>query len=219
VLRIGFDIGVLKEEPMKHRRATFLLALLAISVLSLQMAFAQGLTQQTGISSQKKFSIAPHLRTAGCHPVEVRAISMGAVQPEVLTSLVAIKSFSDKPVTAIKVRWDIYKWDVGTQKQKASCHAAAEPSEIFLSGTTPLIELGRLVKGEIYNISSDPLRVNPPFPAHKVIFVELPIIAWDQLKSLSIDGSRGNLKDDYLGIVYVAEIHFEDGTRWEAETK
>ncbi len=204
---------------MKHRTATISLALLVISAFNLQIDFAQSLTQQTENSSQKKFSIAPYLRTAGCHPVEVKAISMGAVQPEVLTSLVAIKSFSDKPVTALKVRWDIYKWDIGTKKRRASCDAAAEPAEIFLSGTTPLIEVGRLVKGEIYNISSDPLRANTPFPANKVILVEWPIIAWDQLKSLSIDGSRGNLKDDYLGIVYVAEIHFEDGTRWEAETK
>ena len=204
---------------MKHRTATFSLTLLVISALSLEINFAKSLTQQIETASQKKFSIMPYLRTAGCHPVEVKAISMGSVQPEVLTSLVAIKSFSDKPVTALKVRWDIYKWDIGTKKQRASCDAAVEPAEIFLSGTTPLIEVGRLVKGEIYNIISDPLRVNDPYPVNKVIFVRWPIIAWDQLKSLSIDGSRGKLKDDYLGIVYVAEIHFEDGTRWEAETK
>jgi hypothetical protein len=204
---------------MKHRRATFLLALLAISALSLQIDFAQSLTQQTETSIKNRFGMVQYLRKENCHPVEVKAISVGTVPPEVYTSLISIQSFSDKPVTALKVRWDIYKWAIGMKKRVAPCEAASEPAEIFLSGTTPLIEVGRLVKGEIYNISSDPLRVKTSRPANKVILVERPIIAWDQLKSLSIDGTRGNMKDDYIGIVYVAEIHFEDGTRWEAETK
>jgi hypothetical protein len=175
---------------MKHRRATFLLALLAISALSLQIDFAQSLTQQTETSIKNRFGMVQYLRKENCHPVEVKAISVGTVPPEVYTSLISIQSFSDKPVTALKVRWDIYKWAIGMKKRVAPCEAASEPAEIFLSGTTPLIEVGRLVKGEIYNISSDPLRVKTSRPANKVILVEWPIIAWDQLKSLSIDGSR-----------------------------
>ena len=204
---------------MKHRTATFSLTLLVISALSLQIDFAQSLTQQTETSVIKRIAMVQYLRKENCHPVEVKAISVGTVPPEVYTSLISIKSFSDKPVTALKVRWDVYKSDIGMKKRVAACDAAPEPAEIFLSGTTPLIEVGRLLKGEIYNISSDPLRGHAPFPANKVIFVEWPIIAWEDLKFLSKDGSRGNLKDDYIGIVYVAEIHFEDGTRWEAETK
>lgn len=204
---------------MRYRTATFSFALLVISALSLQIDSAQSLTQQAGTSVNKKFAMLQHLRKDNCHPVEIKAISVGTVPPEVYTSLISIKSFSDKPVTAVKVRWDVYKWALGMRKRVAACDAASEPAEIFLSGTTPLIELGRLLKGETYNISSDPLRVTTAHPANKVILVAQPIIAWDELKSLSIDGSRGNMKDDYVGIVYVAEIHFEDGTRWEAEMK
>lgn len=204
---------------MKYRTATFSFALLVISALSLQIDFAQSLTQPTETSANKKFGMLQYLRKEHCHPVEVKAISVGTVPPEVYTSLISIKSFSDKPVTAVKVRWDVYKFAIGMKKRVAACDAASEPAEIFLSGTTPFIDVGRLLKGEIYNLSSDPLLVKTAHPANKVILVERPIIAWDELMSLSIDGSRGNMKDDYIGLVYVGEIHFEDGTRWEAEMK
>ena len=201
---------------MKHRAVV----LLVISVLSLQFTFAQSLTQQSETLSKRKFTIVPYLRIGGCHPVEVKSISMGSVNPAVLTSMITIKSFSEKPVSALKVRWDIYQWDIGMKKRSASCDAAAEPAEIFLSGTTPLVEVGRMLKGEHYTISLNPQEMRSPPPVDKVILVDWPIVGWDELKPLSIDGkTRGNLKDDYSGIVYVSEIHFEDGTRWEAEMK
>jgi hypothetical protein len=141
---------------------------------------------------------------------------MGAVPPEALTTMIAIKNFSEKPISALKVRWDIYQWDIGSKRQRSVCNVAADPTEIVLSGTTPLIEVGRFVKGETYTISSNPPDVQLSFPANKVVLVDWPIIGWDQLKPLAIDSPRRVLKDDYMGIIYVSEIHFEDGTRWEA---
>ena len=200
---------------MKHRT----LVLLVMSALSLPIVLAQSLTQQSETLSKRKFTIAPYVRTGGCHPVEVKSNSMGSVNPAILTSMITIKSFSEKPVRALKVRWDIYQWDIGMKKRRAACDAAAEPAEIFLSGTTPLIEVGRLLKGELYTISNHPQEMPSPWPVNKVVLVDYPIIGWDELKPLSIDGTRRALKDDYSGIVYVSEIHFEDGTRWEAEMK
>ncbi|HYJ85647.1 MAG TPA: hypothetical protein VEW46_06315 [Pyrinomonadaceae bacterium] len=200
---------------MKHRT----LVLLVISTLCLPIAFAQSLTQQSEAPFKRQLTMLPYLRPEGCHPVEVKAVSMGSARPEVLTSLVTIKSFSEKPVTLLKVRWDMYKLDVGLKKRRAACDAAAEPAEILLSGTTPLIDVGRLLKGELYTISSHPQEMSSARRVSKVVLVDYPIIAWDELEPLSIDGTRRGLKDDYGGIVYVSEIHFEDGTRWEAKTK
>ncbi len=199
---------------MKHRT----LVLLVISVLSLQ-TLAQSLTQQSETPSKRRFTMLPYLRKGGCHPVEVKSIAMGSVNPEILTSMITIKSFSEKPVSALKVRWDIYQWDTGMKKRKAVCDAPAEPAEIFLSGTTPLVEVGRLLEGELFTISINPQEMRSAQPVKKVVLVDWPIIGWNELKPLSIDGTRGNFRDDYSGIVYVSEIHFEDGTRWEAEMK
>jgi len=200
---------------MKHRT----LVLLVISVLSLQITFAQSLTQQSETPSKRKFTIVPYLRTGGCHPVEVKSISMGSVNPAVLTSMITIKSFSEKPVKALKVRWDIYQWNIGMKKRSAACDAAAEPAEVFLSGTTPLVDVGRMLKGEHYTISLNPQEMRSAQPVNKVVLVDWPIVGWDELRPLSIDGTRGNFKDDYSGIVYVSEIHFEDGTQWESGNK
>ena len=215
VLGTGSQILLLKEIPMKHRT----LVLLMISALSLPIVLAQSLTQQSESMSKRKFTILPYLRPGGCHPVEVKSISMGSVNPAVLTSMITIKSFSEKPVRALKVRWDIYQWDIGMKKRKAACDAAAEPAEIFLSGTTPLVEVGRLLKGELYTVSLNPQEMKFAQPVDKVILVDWPIIGWNELTPLSLDGTRGNFKDDYSGIVYVSEIHFEDGTRWESGNK
>jgi hypothetical protein len=145
---------------------------------------------------------------------------MGSVNPAILTSMITIKSFSEKPVKALKVTWDIYQWDTGMKKRRAACDAATEPAEVFLSGTTPLIEVGRLLKGEHYTISLNPQEMWSAQQVNKVVLVDWPIVGWDELKPLSRDGkTRGNFKDDYSGIIYVSEIHFEDGTRWEAEMK
>jgi len=53
----------------------------------------------------------------------------------------------------------------------------------------------------------------------RTVFVERPIIRWDEVKSLTSDGTRGSFKDDYAAIIYVSEIHFADGTEWKGEIK
>ncbi len=94
------------------------LVLLAISVLSMQITFAQSLTQESQ-KSRKGLAMRYYFRPEGCHPVEVIEITNGSHRPEVWTSMITIKSLSAKPVKAIKVRWDIYQWDIGQNKDRA----------------------------------------------------------------------------------------------------
>jgi len=203
---------------MNYRASNACFVLLLLVTLSLRSNSEQVLAQESQLSSKGNFTVVSyyHART-GCHPVAVLSVSIGAQPPEVLTSQVAIKGISDKPVTALKLRWEVYDRKVGLKKAKAPCDATPEAADIYLSGTTPLIQLGRLAKGEIYNISTNPLRIN--LPAAKTIFVEQPLIAWDEVKPLTVDGTRGTFKGDYAAVLYVSEVHFEDGTTWEGIVK
>jgi len=199
---------------MKHRT----LVLLVISILSLQITFAQSLRQQ-GQEPRKGLGMLYYFRPEGCHPVEIIGITNGSNRPEVWTSRVTIKSLSQKPVKALKLRWDIYQWDIGQKKHRDSCGEVADSAEIILSGNTPLIDVGRLLNGELYSISSHPQEIFSAQRVSKTLLVDYPLIGWDQLKPLTTDGTFRGLKDAYAGIVYVGEIHFEDGTRWEAGKK
>jgi hypothetical protein len=147
----------------------------------------------------------------------VKVVSIGAQPPEVLTSQVVIESFSDKPVAGVKLRWDVYSWDVGRKKAQSSCDATPEAADIYLSGTTPLVRVGSLAKGEVYNITSNPRATFPL--ATKTIVVDRPIIAWDEVKHLTLDGTRATFTGHYAAVIYVSEVQFEDGTRWEGEVK
>jgi hypothetical protein len=51
----------------------------------------------------------------------------------------------------------------------------------------------------------------------KTVLIERPIIAWDEVKSLTLDGTRETLRDNYAGVIYVSELHFDDGTIWKRE--
>ena len=147
----------------------------------------------------------------------MRVASIGAFPPEVLTSQVVIESFTEKLVMGVKLRWDVYNRAVARKKTLSSCDATPEPADIYLSGITPLIQVGHFANGEVYNITS--IR-GMTFPlATKNILLDRPIIGWDEVKGLTLDGTRATFKRDYAAIIYVAEIQFEDGTKWEGTVK
>jgi hypothetical protein len=169
-------------------------------------------------SSKKKFSVVGYYPGPdSCHPVQVKAVSTGANPPDVLTAQVTVVSFSAKPVAAVKLRWEVYRWHVAMKKRRSSCDSSSEAGETFLSGTTPLIQLGQLAQKETCNISTYPLFISSP--ATKTVFVEEPIISWGEVKPLTFDGTRNTFRDDYAAVIYVSEILFEDGTTWTGKIK
>jgi hypothetical protein len=194
----------------------------AVSLMMVFMSIAQLNHSQMGVlaadSSKKKFSVVGYYPgPAGCHPVQVTAVSIGSKPPEVLTAQVTLVSFSNKPVTAVKLKWEVFRWEVAMKKRLSNCGVGPEAVETFLSGITTLIKLGPLAQKETCNISTYPLLINTP--ATKTVFVDQPIIAWDQVKPLTLDGSRNTFKEDYAAVIYVSEIQFEDGTTWSGGLK
>jgi hypothetical protein len=89
----------------------------------------------------------------------------------------------------------------------SSCDAPPPSAEVFLSGTTPLIQLGELGPKETSNIAINPLPL--PMSATKTVFVDRAIISVDDIKSLTVD--------KYTAVVFVSEIHYGDSTTWPAE--
>ena len=208
---------------MNYRTMSVGVGLLILFTLSSQYKSARSLCQESSSTAKKGFfAILPYYHSrnyprTGCHPVEVKLVSIGAYPPEVLTSQVVIESFSDKPVASVKLRWDVYSRSLGRKKATARCDVTPEPGEVFLSGTTQPIQVGHLANGELCNITSI-LGATVSF-ATKNIFVDQPIIAWDQVKSLTLDGTRATFKGEYGAIIYVSEVQFEDGTKWEGGVK
>lgn len=97
-------------------------------------------SQENPQSSKKGFlTVLPYYHSRigsriGCHPVEVRVASIGAIPPDVLTSQVVIESFSEKAVTGVKLRWDVYDRAVARKKTLSSCDAVPQPVDLYLSG-------------------------------------------------------------------------------------
>ena len=208
---------------MNYRAANAAFAIVILITFSSHANSVRILSQENPQTSKKGFlTVLPYYHSRnrpriGCHPVEVRVASIGAFPPDVLTSQVVIESFSEKPVTGVKLRWDVYDRAVARKKTLSSCDAAPELADIHLSGITPLIQVGHFVNGEVYNITS--IR-GMTFPlATNNIALDRPIIGWDEVKGLTVDGTRATLKGDYAAIIYVSEIQFEDGTRWEGTVK
>jgi hypothetical protein len=154
---------------------------------------------------------------AGCYPVEVKFVFLGGQPQHVLLAQVTIESFSAKPVSAVKLGWNVYKRDVGNRISLSPCDVTSDAAEVLLSGISPLIEVGALLQNETVNIGTNPLKI--PMPATKTFFVDQPLIVWDEVKSLTDDGTPKTLKDDYIFLLYVSEITFNDGTKWEGKVK
>jgi hypothetical protein len=169
--------------------------------------------------ARKRFSVVGYSPHPGpCHPVQVIASTIGANPPEVLTAQVTIQSYSEKPIIALKLSWNVYKFNVAMKKRfDGNCDGSTPAAEVFLSGTTPLISLGQLAQNETCHISTNPLVIKSP--ATKTAFVAEPIIKWDEVKSLTSDGTRSSFKDDYGTLIYVSEIHYADGSQWTGTIK
>jgi len=202
---------------MNHRIGRSAFALIMLLTLTVQLNVGQAGVQEPQ-PSKKKFTVTGYYPyPVPCHPALVTAVSIGSQPPEVLTAQVTIKSHSAKPIIAVKLSWDVYKWDVAMKKRKAGCDESTSAAETFLSGTSPLVNLGQLAQNETCHISTNPLVIKSP--ATKTAFVAEPIIKWDEVKSLTADGKRGSFKDDYAAVIYVSEIHFADGSHWTGAIK
>jgi hypothetical protein len=203
---------------MNHRIGRSALTLMMLLTLTVQLNLGQVGVQEPQ-PARKKFSVvgySPH--PVPCHPVQVKATTIGTQPPEVLTAQVTIQSYSEKPIIAVKLSWNVYEFDVAMKKRfNGGCDGNTPAAEIFLSGTTPLISLGQLAKNETCHISTNPLVIKSP--ATKTAFVAEPIIKWDEVKSLTWDGTRGSFKDDYGTLIYVSEIHYADGSQWTGTIK
>lgn len=202
---------------MNHRILGSAFTLMMLLTLGLQANLAQGGLQVDDSTRKKKFTVVPYKGPVACHPVEVKAASIGAEPAEVLTAQVNIESFSAKPVTAVKLAWNVYRMNAGLRKRSSGCDDNPKSAETFLSGSTPLIQLGQLAEKETVNIGINPMPYK--YPATKTVFVEQPIVAWHEVKVLTSDGTRDTFKDDYALVMYISEIHFADGTRWTGEIK
>jgi len=203
---------------MNHRTGRSAFTLMMLLLLTMQLNQAQVGVQESQ-PARKRFSVvgySPH--PVPCHPVQVIASTIGANPPEVLTAQVTVQSYSEKPIIALKLSWNVYKFNVAVKKRfNVNCDGSTPAVEIFLSGTTPLINLGQLAQNETCHISTNPLVIRSP--ATKTAFVAEPIIKWDEVKSLTSDGTRSSFKDDYGTLIYVSEIHYADGSQWTGTIK
>ena len=192
------------------------LAVLILLPFAFNLTWAKSSKKVGQRPASKTIAVLPYYHPrGGCQPAEVKVVVMGS--REALTSQVTVVNFSEKPVKAMKLGWNVYELNAGNKRVLSECAATLEPAEVFLTGSTPLIQLGPLSKNETCNISLNPLMVEAP--ATKTVFVEQPIITWDQIKPLTVDGVLGHFKENYVVVLYVSEIQFDDGATWQGTIK
>ncbi len=162
--------------------------------------------QESSLSVRQRFSVVPAYRR--CEPAEVKFVSMGHQPKEAILAQVTIENRSDKVIAAVKLGWRVYGDKEGMRISTSSCAAPAPSAEVFLSGTTPLIQLEALGPKETSHIAIYPLPV--PVPADKTVFVDRAFISVDDIQSLTAN--------KYTAVVFVSEIHYGDGTRWPNES-
>src|SRR6185503_810801 len=101
---ITFDA---RRTAMNHRIRRSAFTAMMLLMLTAQFNFGQVGVQQPQ-PARKKFSVvgySPH--PVPCHPVQVKATTIGSRPPEVLTAQVTIQSYSDKPIIALKLSWNV----------------------------------------------------------------------------------------------------------------
>jgi len=203
---------------MNRQTARIAFALKLFLCLAFQTSLGQQVAPEVPKVPKKRIAFVPYYHPrAACHPVEVKVVSLGGQPQHVLLAQVTIESFSDTPVSAVKLGWNVYKRDVGVRKSLSPCDVTSDAAEVLLSGISPLIELGALLQNETVNIGTNPLKI--PMPATKTFFVDQPFIVWDQVKSLTDDGTPKTFKDDYTVLLYVSEVTFIDGSKWQGKVK
>jgi hypothetical protein len=162
--------------------------------------------QESSLSVRQRFNVVPAYRR--CEPAEVKFVSTGHQPKEAILAQVTIENRSNKVIGAVKLGWRVYGDQEGMKISLSSCAAPAPSAEVFLSGTTPLIQLEALGPKETSHIAIYPMPI--PMPG-KTVFVDRAFISVDDLTSLTAN--------KYTAVVFVSEIHYADGTRWPTESK
>ena len=168
--------------------------------------FAQGVKgQEATLAVRQRFSVVPAYRH--CSPAEVKIVSFGRQPIETILAQVTIENLSKKVITAVKLDWRVYGERDGLTVSTSSCAGSQPAPQIFLSGSTHLIEVGALGPKETSRISIDP----PPIPtqATKSVFVDQAFITVGDVKSLPIQR--------YTVVVSISEIHYVDDTVWRSD--
>src|SRR5258705_7854722 len=192
---------------LKRTKSDFtLLLFFAGMVILLQNASAQELPS----SVRQRFTTFPAFRP--CVPAQVKTFSLGRQPLEAILAQITVENRYEKTIVAVKLRWNVYEQQEGVRVGLASCPPDSRSGEVFLTGTTDMIQLTSLNPKEITAIGIDPLPV--PTSALKTVFVDRPLVMVDDVKSVAV-GSTGK----YALVIYVAEVHFSDGTGWTREAK
>lgn len=183
--------------------------------LALAQASVGSIAQAQETSQRKRIGIAPRMYVHHCFPVEVSGLTNGARQPDAILSELSIKIHAPKPVTAVRFGWYIFDVQTADRNWRAGCSEKPMVEKPILSGKTQLVDLGLIAQNSTAYISVPPRLI--AWPADILISIDSPLITMKDLAPLSVDGTRAGLKDEYGMYVVVCEVHYGDGTKWEAE--
>ena len=191
---------------LKRTKSEFTLLLCSAGMVMILLHNARA--QELPSSVRQRFTIFPAYRP--CDPAQVKTFSLGRQPLEAILAQVDVENRSEKTIVAVKLRWNVFEQQEGSKVSLASCPPDSRSGEVFLTGTSDLIQLTSLNPKEITAIGINPLPV--PTSALKTVFVNRPLVMVDDVKSVAV-GSTGK----YALVIYVAEVHFNDGTRWTRE--
>lgn len=186
--------------------ATLLFAFVLPSDLNLR---AQ---QQAVAPIRRRVVIVPAVQR--CQPAEVKTLSFGPQPADSLLAQAMVENRSDKVISAVHLGWRVYDYPEGTRVNLAFCDPQAPSAVIRLAGVTQLIQLDRLGPQETATISINPTVL--PTTATKIAFIDHPLLTAEDVKSLPLDPATPTLK--YAIVVFVSEIEYADGTRWELKS-
>jgi hypothetical protein len=195
---------------MNTNRQTILVITLMICTFASSPSRAQNLgadeTQRLRLIHEK-FTIVPAYHH--CYPAEVSGIALGGQPLGVLLAQITVENRSNKTITAVRLGWKVTAFKATVLSDEA-CGVPPD-DRVLLSGSTPLIELNQLAQAESVNIGTNPLKL--PTTVTKTVFIDYPILSANDVKSSPVEWNRRDSR--YNIALYVSEIHYLDGTRWE----
>lgn len=195
------------------------LTLLCVAALTLiSPASAQRRRAQRNLlPAMEAVTAIPYYPSEGsCGPVQVWSINFyGKQPPEVVVPGITLKSLSSKPVVAVRVGWNVFDNDTARIRRILTrCDALLNSHKPLLSGTIPVIKLEPFYKDQTYLLS--PVLLRDTFdPPDKSRQLEHPLVTVSDIKSLVASGTSNKFKDRYNIVVFVAEVYYQDGTKWE----
>lgn len=184
------------------------------------------LALQSGLGQTRQASESQHPERVGlmilqydpkgeCLPVQISGLLMGGPSKQAVTSAARIKNLSAKPVSAVKLGWYVVGHDEGIKLARpGSCSTPSETITSVITGETARIELEHLDQNETCKIATQNA-ASVIGAADKTVIVNSPIISMDDVKALTTDGTLETVKGDYVILVAVSEVEYEDGSRWE----